>query len=289
MTPAQFAYQRAESLPHLLEMLKRSPGDSKILAGGQSLIPLMNARLARPQFLIDIWRVDEIRGVDVGTETISIGAATRHEEVLRNPSLRELVPIVPQVVSQIGHLPIRTRGTVGGSVAHADPTAEWCLLAVGLDAGVEVASASGTRMVPADEFLVGFYGTVLADDECITRVVMPTPPRTSGFAEFSRRRGDFALASALATVSDDDGAGARTRVAVAGGGARPVVIPAVGEALAGALGDPGALDLVPDLLADALDPVEDIQGSADYRRHLCGIVARQAIERAWARYGAGGT
>ncbi len=198
MKPAVFDYVRVNSLDEAIEALARYEGEAKVLAGGQSLVPLMNFRLSRPGVLVDINDLAEMAGVrDLG-HALAIGSMTRHQQLVNNDFIRERLPILPRVASYIGHWAIRNRGTLGGSVAHADPAAELPALLTALQATIVMRSPRGERRLLAERFFLGYYSTRLDWDEIITEIEIPFPASSPGFYEVARRAGDFALVGALA-------------------------------------------------------------------------------------------
>ena len=215
---ADFDYYRVDSLEDALDRLGELGEDAKVLAGGQSLVPMMNFRLARPAALVDITRVEELRGIERHNGELRIRAATTHAEVEHAAELEGGYEVCAPPPQWVGHEPIRSRGTFGGSLAHADPTAEWCLIAVALGAVIEIAGPRGEREVPAEEFLLGYFTTALEPDEIVTAVRFPAPCRRAAIQEFARRHGDFALV-AVAVALPDDG---EPRVVLGGVGDVPV-------------------------------------------------------------------
>lgn len=234
MKPARFGYHRAGSLTGAVESLAELGDDAKVIAGGQSLIAMMNFRLARPTHLVDIGGIQGLDVIDTEDDGLRIGAlATHHQVETAAPALRARgFGVIADAMSYIGHLPIRTRGTVGGSLAHADATAEWCLLAILLDAEITVASIRGERTVAAGEFFFGFYSTALDGDEVITDIRFPRAAPNSGISEYARRHGDFAIVAAAADVEQDDrGSIVAGRVVVAGIEPVPRLLTGVSEVL----------------------------------------------------------
>ncbi|MCE4945694.1 FAD binding domain-containing protein [Streptomyces noursei] len=275
MKPAPFRYHRARDVHGTTRLLAELGEDAKVLAGGQSLVAMMNFRLARPDHLVDIGGLRELDHLTAGPEgALHIGALTTHHTVEAAPDalLGPGFAVLRRAMGWIGHLPIRTRGTVGGSLAHADATAEWCLLAVTLGAEIVVSGPDGQRRVPAGEFFLGPYTSALEPDELLTEVVFPRPAPHAALTEFAARKGDFALVSA---VVDLDVEGARVRGGRVGlGGVAPVPV-RVPEAEA-VLADGGSFADCAAAAAAAADPPDDTGGSAAYRRQL----VRSLVERA---------
>lgn len=234
MKPARFLYHRPQSVAEALELLGTHGDEASVLAGGQSLLAMMNFRLARPSHLVDIGRIDALRGLEISDAGLRIGALTTHFDVEHShaPAFDRDFAILRDAMQWVGHLPIRTRGTVGGSIAHADATAEWCLLAVLLDAEVTATGPSGDRTIAAADFLLGYYTTALEPGEIVTGLVFPHPAPHAALVEFADRHGDFAVAAVavdLTVVGDEITAGA---VALAGTHPVPTRVPAAERLLA---------------------------------------------------------
>ncbi|MBB4661810.1 FAD binding domain-containing protein [Conexibacter arvalis] len=288
MKPASFEYRAPEQLDELLELLADDFTDVRVIAGGQSLVPMMNFRLSTPELLLDLRRVDELGALEHRPDgALSVGATVTQARLLRQLEQQGGWPVLAEGIRHIGHPQIRSRGTVCGSLAHHDPTAELPALAVALDARMTVAGPQGRRTVAAADFFTTYYETVLEPGELLAEVVFPAWPaaRGWGFRELARRRGDFALVGAVATV-DRDAAGA-TAEAVAlvlfGVGERPVRLGGVEQALAGKPLDAAALASVEPLVAEAIDPVDDLHASADYRREIAVQLSVGALADAWER------
>lgn len=260
MKPAAFAYRRPESLEEALADLAELGGTCRPLAGGQSLLPMMALRLAQPEVLVGLERVEELRGVEVGPTQLVVRAMTTELELERQPSL----PLILQLaLHHIGHLQIRTRGTVGGSLAHMDPAAEWPALALLLDATMTVASIRGRREIPAESFILGPLTTAIAEDELLEAVTLRTPRMGQGFAEVERRSGDFALVGAACQG---------TAVVVFAAGPRPQRLRTV-ETLLDQGGGPG--EELRQLAWSEIEAGGDLHASAEYRRQVgAGLVNR---------------
>ncbi len=286
MKPPIFDYVVAESREHALEVLREHGDDAKVLAGGQSLVPLMSFRLAKPAVLLDINRLEGLDAIEVSDGRMSIGALTRQCELLSDPLIAENCPLIRAATEFIGHPAIRNRGTVGGSVAHADPAAELPVLLQVLDAEVEVCSAGSRRIIPADDFFMGLLMTRMTPDELLTGVSFPAPEKSAGwsFHEVARRHGDFALVAAAALVTLD-GAGAIDSAAVALGGIaeRPVRVKTVEDALKGNAPTQEGIESASRLVADSVTPVGDIHAGEAYRAHLGRVLTRRAIHDAVER------
>jgi carbon-monoxide dehydrogenase medium subunit len=283
MKPAPFRHYAPSTVEDAVALLAQlAPQDGRVLAGGQSLVPTMAFRLARPAHLIDINGIAALNRLAVADGRLAIGACVRHAAFHRPPVEGPLGALLAKVVRHIAHYPIRTRGTFCGSIANADPASEWCTVAVALDGEMVAQSARGTRVIPAQAFFAGIMTTTLADDELLTEVRLPLLPAgtRTGFYEFSRRAGDFAIALALATFSVEGGKIVDPRVAV--GGAEPHArrIGEAEQALAGKTPGPDAFAAAAERAAAAVDPMEDVNNSAQYRRDLVRTVVRRALEQA---------
>lgn len=286
MKAAAFEYIRADSVGHALDVLTGHGGDAKLLAGGQSLVPMMAMRLARPSLLVDIHRLTELQRIAEGGEGVITGAAVRQCIAQRDETLRSRVPLVLQALHWVGHEQTRNRGTIGGSLVHADPSAELPLAAAVLDAALVLRTKAGERRIRASEFFLGPMFTATAEDECLTAIEWPcwTGGRVgSAFDEVAIRAGDFAMASAAAQVQVDAG-GVCLRAALGVGGVdgMPLALPRLAERLIGKrLTD----DLLRSTAADAsqaCDPGSDFHASAQYRRHLVDVLIQRVLAQALA-------
>jgi aerobic carbon-monoxide dehydrogenase medium subunit len=285
LKPAPFSYYRTRSVPETVAMLAELGDGAKILAGGQSLVAMMNFRLARPSALVDVTRVPGLEYLRAGPDGLRIGALTRHRtvELCRDPAVLDGFGVLPRSARWIGHYPIRARGTFGGSIAHADPAAEWCLLAVLLDANVVLASPSGARRVPAGEFFEGFYTTSAEPDEMVTELHFPRPARRAAPTEFAQRQGDFAVVAAAVSVDLREAAPQTchvVRVVLGGVGPLPFVVDTSG--LAGQPAAPATWRAAGELAAAQIDPPADGHGSAAYRKKLAATLVERALTDAGA-------
>jgi CO/xanthine dehydrogenase FAD-binding subunit len=286
MKAAPFDYLRAESLAHALELLGRHGGDAKLLAGGQSLVPMMSMRLARPSLLVDIHRLAELQGMRADGASFVTGGAVRQCTLEHDATLPERAPLIAQALRWVGHEQTRNRGTVGGSLAHADPAAELPLAAITLDATLVLRSKDGERRLPASEFFLGPLFTATAENECLVAIEWP---RWSGarvgsaFEEIAIRHGDFAIASAAAQVQlDDAGRCARAALGIGGVDGVPLALPTLAGRL---VGKPLDDDLVRAIAADAsraCEPGSDIHATAEYRRHLVTVLVERVLRQALA-------
>lgn len=270
MKPASFVYVRPGSMGEALDLLADGTEDSKIIAGGQSLVPMMNFRLARPARLIDIGGLAELEGIRTSGDRVHIGARTRHVQ-LQNTSLGgSLGSLLRRSAALVGHLPIRTRGTFGGSIAHSDPASEWCLLARLLDAEMTVCSVRGERTIAAEDFFVSLFTTAMEPDELLTSISLPLlgEDHTTGIVEFSRRAGDFAIVAVLGDVAIAGGTVTHARIAIGGVTDRPFRSAAAERVLLGGHWGPQLLRDAAEAAAAEVDPPSDAHGDAEYRRDL---------------------
>ena len=286
MKAAPFDYQRAESLAHALELLGRHGGEARLLAGGQSLVPMMAMRLVRPSLLVDIHRLAELQDIRVDAASFVTGAGVRQCTLEHDATLPGRMPLVAQALRWVGHEQTRNRGTVGGSLAHADPSAELPLAAVTLEATLVLRSEDGERRLPASEFFLGPMSTATAENECLAAIEWPrwSGPRVgSAFDEIAIRQGDFALASAAAQVQlDDAGLFARAALGIGGVDGVPLALPTLAGRL---VGKPLSDDLVRAIAADAsraCEPGSDFHASAAYRRHLVTVLVERVLRQAHA-------
>ena len=282
MKPASFAYHRADSVPEAVSLLGELGDEAKILAGGLSLVPMMNFRLARPSALVDVTRIPGLSYLRAGPDGLHIGALTTHREIetTTDPAVRRDFGVLPRAARWIGHYPIRARGTCGGSIAHADPASEWCLLAVLLGAQVVLQGPGGQRTVPAAEFLHGYYTTDAAPDEMITEVWFPRTAGRAVLTEFAQRAGDFAIVAAAVRADIADGTVRAADVVVGGVGPRPARIDT--GSLAGRPAVPGTWQAAGELAAAQVDPSPDNHGSGEYRKKLTATLVSRALAQAAA-------
>jgi len=286
MKAPQFELRVATSVDDAIRLLGAADGEGKVLAGGQSLVPLINFSLARPEVLIDLNRVPEMQGISEAGGELRIGAMTRQRQVERSALVARVAPLLSEALPLVAHGPIRNRGTIGGSLAHADPSAELCAVSLALDARMVARGPDGERVIPAADFFVGPFTTELAADEVLTEVIVPFQAASAGSAivEFARRRGDFALTGVAALLETGPGNRVtRARLAYIGVGTQPLRSRAGEDALIG--GTPAV-----DLFADAADaavvglrPGSDMHASGEYRRHLARVLTRRALSAAYDR------
>ena len=288
MKPAPFGYHRPATVAEAVALLDALQDDVKVLAGGQSLVPLMNFRLSVPAELVDINGIAELTGHDVTGDVLRLGALTRHHELERSATVRGAAPLLALAAPYVGHPQIRSMGTLGGSLSHADPAAELPGIMLALDARMVVASARGERIVPAAEFFVSHFTTALEPDELLAAVEVPVAPERTGhaFLEVAARYGDFALVGAGAAVTvDADGVITEARIACTSVAPTPVRAAAAEELLRGATPDADVLAEVERLVAGALEPTPELKASAAYKRRTAGVLVARALRQAWREAG----
>ena len=285
MKPAAFQYFAPRSVEEAIQLLDEYRDDVKVLAGGQSLVPTMNFRLARPAVIVDIANLGELAAIDdEDPSTVTIGARVRHLDLERNTIGSPLGRLLASTARWVGHYPIRVRGTFGGSLAHADPAAEWCVLACALDAEIHCRSIDGPRTIPIGDFFEMVFTTTLEPHELLERVTVPrlTGRHGVGVAEFARRSGDFAIVMAVAVLDRDGDRIRDARIALGGVGGRPVRATGAEQALAGARADAATIAAAAGAAAAGVEPTGDIHGSPQYRRDLVKVMVTRAVEQALA-------
>jgi carbon-monoxide dehydrogenase medium subunit len=266
MIPAAFDYVAAESAGHAIELLTEHGDDAKLLAGGHSLLPMMKLRLAQPEVLIDIARIKDLAGIIADRDELVIGATTRHADLIASELVRTDAPLLAHAASLVGDPQIRHRGTIGGSLAHADPAADLPMALVALGGSVELTGPGGARLVTADDFFTGFFETALAEDELLTAVRVPRRPGVPwGYQKFVRRANDWAIVGVAATAG---------RIALANMGATPLRALAAEQALAGGATSAEAAALA----AEGTSPAEDIHADRAYRQHLACVLTQRALD-----------
>jgi carbon-monoxide dehydrogenase medium subunit len=288
--PAPFDYLTPTSVDETLAILREHEDDAKVLAGGQSLVPMLNFRLARPEVLVDINRVAGLDGIKVEDGALRIGAMVRHRALENHLSSADGAwALLYEAIGHVGHVHIRTRGTVGGSLAHADPAAELPAAVSALGATLVVQSADGTREVAPEDFFEGFFTTSLAADELLTEIRVPAWPAgtRSSFLEVSRRRGDFAQVAVAAVITLTDGRVTQAGVALAGAAPGTVQARSVVDGLLGREPDAGTIAELAGNFAADLDPPPDSHGPAEYRRHLARHLLVRALTNATGPQSAG--
>ena len=288
MKPPPFEHHIVSSVDEATRALADFGDEAKVLAGGQSLMPLLNLRLARPTHLVDINRVAELDGI-VNGDGVQIGAVTRHRTAERSPVLRAANPLVTDAIRWIGHAAIRNRGTIGGSLAHSDPSAELPLLLVTLGGSVDVRSTRGTRTIAAQKLFDGFLTTTLKPDELLTCARFPALDAGAGwsFQQFARRSGDFGIVSAAVTLQVADGVCSGARIGLAGVAGTPIRSPEAESALSGERLSTALIDEVAQVAVGPLEPASDLHGTSAYRRHLAATLLKRALGEALERAGIG--
>jgi carbon-monoxide dehydrogenase medium subunit len=277
MIPAPFDYEVAESVGNAIELLG-SREEAKVLAGGHSLLPLLRLRLTRPSLLVDVGRLTELSYVRDAGDSVAIGALTRHHDVVNAPLLREHNPLVAFAAGLIGDPQVRHRGTIGGSLVHGDPASDLPAILLALDGEVDIASSDGVRTVAAADFFQGVFQTAAGPQELVTEVRVPklSGDHVWSYLKFRRRAQDWATVGVVAVARRSNGGVAEPAIALVSMGATPLRA-AAAEAAWAAGGDTAAV------AADGTEPASDTNGSADYRRHLAGVLVRRAIAEAEGR------
>jgi carbon-monoxide dehydrogenase medium subunit len=280
-----FDYACPATLPEAVQLLASRDGDAKAIAGGQSLMPMLAFRLAQPALLVDLRKLADLRGIRISERGVTLGAMVRWREIEDDARLETAHPLLKAAVAHVAHYQIRNRGTVGGSIAHADPAAEMPGIAITCDAEIAVVGKSGARVIQAADFFQGALTTALTADEIIVEIRLPAWPagRRWGFEEFARRRGDFAMAAAAVFYDQDErGKAHNAHVGVVGVADRPLRLPAVEDVLNRATIDDATIARAEAAAAAAVDPQGDIHASAAYRRALTGTMVERALKRAAA-------
>ena len=282
MKPAKFDYHAPTSLDDAVALLQRYGGDAKILAGGQSLMPLLNFRLSRPAALVDLNRIASLAYIREENGQVRLGAMTRQRTIEFSPVVARRLPLLSEATKWVGHLPIRTRGTIGGSIAHADPSAEYPAVLTALEGEVVARGPKGERVVKAKDLFLTYLTTSLKSDEVLSEIRLPVMPMGAGFAleEFARRHGDFAIVAIAALVVPDATRCKQARLATAGAGPVPLRLRAAEEILERDGVTDVAIDAAARRAAELVSPDSDIHASADYRRHLTMVLTRRALKRA---------
>ncbi len=283
MKAAPFEYTRAATLAEACALLAKHGADAKLIAGGQSLVPMMAMRLARPAWLVDINRLDELKQISVEGDSMVVGAAVRQCVIDRDARAKAKLPLIGKALKWVGHVQTRNRGTVGGSIVHADPSAEIPLVACVLDATLVLRDSSGASDLPAREFFFAPMVTAIAPEQCLAEIRFPLwgGKVGSAFEEVSIRHGDFALVSACAQVEvDAEGKCVRAALGIGGASPFPHALPEIGELLAGKRLDDASIAAASEAVGDLIDPDGDLHATADYRRHLARVLAARVLRAA---------
>lgn len=277
-----FEYACPTSVAEAVALLAGHDGDAKPLAGGQSLVPMLAFRVASPSLLVDLRKLEELRQIKIAQDGVALGAMVRWRDILEDVRLAKAHPLLVAAVEHVAHYQIRNRGTVGGSMAHADPAAEMPGIAVTCDAQIGVVGKAGSRVIAAGDFFQGPLMTALGADEIITEIRLPAWPgkRRFGFQEFARRRGDFAMAAAAVFYDDDSGTARNAHVGVIGVGDRPMRLPSVEAILNGQKINEALIAKAEAAASAAVDPRDDIHASGAYRKALVGVMVERALKAA---------
>jgi carbon-monoxide dehydrogenase medium subunit len=283
MKPPVFGYIAPANIEAAIAALAEAGGEAKVLAGGQSLMPMLNFRLLRPSILVDINRIAGLSFITETAESVRIGALTRHFALETSPIIARHFPVLSDAMTHVAHLAIRNRGTIGGSLSHADPAAELPMMVLLLDGELHVAAVPGTRTVAARDFFLDTMTVALDGTELLTEIVLPRlPPRTGwGFEEVARRHGDFALAAVAATLTLAGDKIAQARIALTGVGPTALRAAEAEQLLIGKSLDGDVMAHAIATVRDAIEPETDLHASSDYRRHLAGVLTGRALAAAW--------
>jgi carbon-monoxide dehydrogenase medium subunit len=278
--PAEFEYFAPETLDEALRLLDRYGPESKILAGGQSLLPMMKLRIASPRYLIDINRIEGLDRLHCEDDRLVIGALCRHADIGASGVVRERLPILSDAAALTADVQVRNRGTVAGSVAHADPAGDWPAVLMALDTEVTLTGLNGVRSLPLDAFIVDAYTTSLEDAEIVSGLSVRLPPRAAGgaYVKFEKRAGDFAVASIGVQLELDGERCGNAAVSLGALGARPIRARTAERLLVGEIPGPDVLRHAERLVCEAAQPFEDTRGSVEYKRHLAGVLFRRAFD-----------
>ena len=286
MKPAKFTYACPRSVEEALALLAEGGEGAKLLAGGQSLVPLLNLRMAQVDSLIDLNQLTDLSFIKRENGTLRVGALTRHRQLEVSDEARAAQPLLSRVAAEVGHLAIRNRGTIGGSLVHADPAAEWPLVAVALDAQLVLRSQGGTRTIAAREFFLAPLTTAIEPQELLCEVRFPVASGRTvwGFQELCRRPGDFAIAAVACQLTlDQNGACTAASLAVGGAHSTPLLIAEIEKAVKGNRGEEGAIKEAAEIAAAAVEPPADVHGSAEFRRRMVKVMTARALREAWNR------
>jgi carbon-monoxide dehydrogenase medium subunit len=283
LKPSKFAYHAPETIEEAISLLGRYNGNARVLAGGQSLIPIMNFRMASPSAIVDLGRIPKLAYVHEKNGTIHIGAMTRQRSIEFSPLIREKLPLLHEAIGWVGHLPTRSRGTIGGSIAHADPSTEIPMVVQALEGEVIARGPNGARTIKAEDLFLSHLTTSLEPYEILVEIRLPVMPADVGYAveEFARRRGDFAIVAIAAAIRLDGKACRLVRLAAAGIGPTPFRLRAAEKILMNNGLDHVAVEKASHAAAaELIDPPSDSNGSADFRRHITGELTKRAVQRA---------
>ncbi len=282
MKAPPFTYHRPDSLDDALALLAEHGDDAKVLAGGQSLIPLMALRMGRPEHVIDIGAIGGLDRIDERDGAVTLGPLVRHEHAKRSELIASAAPLVAEAMPHVAHRAIRTQGTVVGSIAHGDPAAEMPAVVLATGATLTASSSTGRRTIAADQFFEGYLDTALRSDEILTGVTFPRWPDAAmgAVVEVARRHGDYALVGVAVMLCVEDGSISDAALAFFGAASTAVRVPAAEAALVGAAPDADAFEAAAQIVSSQLDPPADIHGSTAYRKHLAGVLTRRGLHKA---------
>jgi carbon-monoxide dehydrogenase medium subunit len=280
--PAEFDYVKATSIDQAVAALAEHGDEAKVLGGGQSLLPLLRLRLSYPTVVVDVCTVEEMRGIREDGDRLVIGAMTTHDEVLRDPLVRRHLPLLSETTETVADPAVRHKGTFGGALAHADPAGDLASAAVALDASMTIAGPNGRRQVAAGDFFVDYLQSVLEPDEVLVEISMPKLGEGWGvhYEKFHRVAQAWAIVGVAAAVRRSNGSIAEARIGLTNMGSVPVRARATEEALAGASAEAGAIASASAKAADGTEPPNDLNGKADYRKHLAQVLTRRALTKA---------
>jgi aerobic carbon-monoxide dehydrogenase medium subunit len=285
MYPAQFEYHKASTVKEALDLLGKYKDEAKLLAGGHSLLPAMKLRLAQPKHLIDIGKVSGLSGVKEEGGTLVIGAMTTHYAIESSALLKSKCPLLPEVAGHIGDPMVRNMGTIGGSLAHADPAADWPAAAIALNADLVAEGPKGKRTIKADDFFKGLLTTALADDEILTEIRVPAAATNvkSAYVKFPHPASRFAVVGVAAVLTMDGGKVSKASIGITGAGSKAVRAKGVEAAITGKAADAASIQAAAEKGADGVDVQPDLQGSEEYKKHLLKVFSKRAIEAAAAK------
>ena len=285
MYPAQFEYHKASTVKEALDLLGKYKDEAKLLAGGHSLLPAMKLRLAQPKHLIDIGKVSGLSGVKEEGGTLVIGAMTTHYAIESSALLKNKCPLLPEVAGHIGDPMVRNMGTIGGSLAHADPAADWPAAAIALNADLVAEGPKGKRTIKADDFFKGLLTTALADDEILTEIRVPAAAANvkSAYVKFPHPASRFAVVGVAAVLTMDGGKVSKASIGITGAGSKAVRAKGVEAAITGKAADAASIQAAAEKGADGVDVQPDLQGSEEYKKHLLKVFSKRAIEAAAAK------
>ena len=286
MYPAAFEYLQPKGISDAIELLRRHGDDAKLLAGGQSLVPMMKLRVARPKYLIDIHGIADLNYIREEAGTIRLGAMTRHVQVEESSLIQAKIPMLTEAASEIGDTQVRNRGTIGGGLAEADPCGDYGAVVLALNARMKCAGTRGERVIPAADFFTFAYTTALESDEILTEIDIPLPDKDSAgvYLKLEKVAGDFAIASAAVQLSlQKNGASGKVGIGVTGGGTVPVKALSVEKLLHGRVITSELIDEAGRLIQEGAEPIEDMRGSASYKKKALSAILRRALREALRR------